>query len=338
MAILLTGGAGYVGSHTSIELLNAGYEVIIVDNLSNSKYAAVSRVEELTGKKVAFYETDILDRVSLDFIFNQHQIDSVIHFAGLKAVGESVDIPLKYYLNNVSGTISLCEIMAKHNVKSLVFSSSASVYGTPETVPIKEDFPLATTNPYARTKLMIEEIFRDLYTSDNEWQIALLRYFNPIGAHASGRIGEDPNDIPNNLMPFITQVAIGKREKLSIFGNDYSTHDGTGVRDFIHVVDLAKGHLKALEKVKNLKEVEAFNLGTGKGYSVLDLINAFEKVTGLKVPYQITSRRAGDIAICYANPEKSNRELNWKAEKDIEDMCKDAWNWQKLNPNGYEEK
>lgn len=336
MAILLTGGAGYIGTHTSIELLNAGYEVIVVDNLSNSKYEAINRVEELTGKKVAFYETDILDRVSLDFIFNQHQIDSVIHFAGLKAVGESVDIPLKYYLNNVSGTISLCEIMAKHNVKSLVFSSSASVYGTPETVPIKEDFPLATTNPYGRSKLMIEDIFRDLYISDNEWQIALLRYFNPIGAHTSGRIGEDPNDIPNNLMPFITQVAIGKREKLSIFGNDYPTPDGTGIRDFIHVVDIANGHLKALEKIKTQKGVEAFNLGTGKGYSVLDLINAFEKVTGLKVPYQFTSRRAGDIGTCYANPEKSNRELNWKAEKDIEDMCRDAWKWQKLNPNGYE--
>ncbi|MDD3501908.1 MAG: UDP-glucose 4-epimerase GalE [Candidatus Cloacimonetes bacterium] len=336
MTILVTGGAGYIGSHTCVELINAGYNVIIVDNLSNSKHEAVCRVEELTGKKVAFYETNILDQTSLDFIFNRYKIDSVIHFAGLKAVGESVEQPLKYYHNNITGTLVLCEVMKNHNVKKIVFSSSATVYGVPKSVPITEEFPLSATNPYGRTKLMIEEILQDLYIADNDWNIALLRYFNPIGAHKSGRIGEDPNDIPNNLMPFITQVAIGKREILSVFGNDYETHDGTGVRDYIHVVDLAKGHLKALEKINKQQGVQIFNLGTGIGYSVLDLVNAFQKVSGMQIPYQIVGRRPGDVASCYADPKKSNNELNWIAELNIEDMCNDAWNWQKQNPNGYE--
>jgi UDP-glucose 4-epimerase len=336
MSILVTGGAGYIGSHTCIELLNAGYDIIIVDNLSNSKYESVKRIEELSGKNVKFYETDILDKTALDFIFGENQIEAVIHFAGLKAVGESVQIPLSYYFNNISGTLVLCEVMKKYSVKKIVFSSSATVYGIPETVPISEDFPRSATNPYGRTKLMIEEILNDLFISDNEWSIALLRYFNPIGAHKSGRIGEDPNGIPNNLMPFITQVAVGKRDHLNVFGNDYPTHDGTGIRDYIHVVDLANGHLKALEKIMKQTGIDAYNLGTGKGYSVLDIVNAFEKVNQVKIPFQITERRPGDVATCYANPEKSFKMLNWKAEKGIEDMCFDSWNWQKNNPNGYE--
>ncbi len=336
MAILVTGGAGYIGSHTSIELLNEGFDIIIVDNLSNSKYESVKRIEEISGKSVKFYETDILDKSALDFIFGENQIEAVIHFAGLKAVGESVQIPLSYYHNNISGTLVLCEVMKKYQVKNLVFSSSATVYGVPKTVPISEEFPRSATNPYGRTKLMIEEILTDLHSSDNEWSIALLRYFNPIGAHSSGRIGEDPNGIPNNLMPFITQVAVGKRDHLNVFGNDYPTPDGTGIRDYIHVVDLAKGHLKALEKILKQKGIEAYNLGTGNGYSVLDLVHAFEKINQIQIPYQIASRRPGDVATCYANPEKSLRELNWKAEKNIEDMCYDSWNWQKNNPNGYE--
>ncbi|HOD55299.1 MAG TPA: UDP-glucose 4-epimerase GalE [Candidatus Cloacimonadota bacterium] len=336
MSILVTGGAGYIGSHTCIELLNAGYDIIIVDNLSNSKYESVKRIEELSGKNVKFYETNILDKTALDFIFGENQIEAVIHFAGLKAVGESVQIPLSYYFNNISGTLVLCEVMKKYSVKKIVFSSSATVYGIPETVPISEDFPRSATNPYGRTKLMIEEILNDLFISDNEWSIALLRYFNPIGAHKSGRIGEDPNGIPNNLMPFITQVAVGKRDHLNVFGNDYPTHDGTGIRDYIHVVDLANGHLKALEKIMKQTGIDSYNLGTGKGYSVLDIVNAFEKVNQVKIPYQITDRRPGDVATCYANPEKSFKMLNWKAEKGIEDMCFDSWNWQKNNPNGYE--
>ncbi|WP_113919677.1 UDP-glucose 4-epimerase GalE [Alkalibaculum bacchi] len=335
MMILVTGGAGYIGSHACVELLNEGYDIVVVDNLSNSKTESLKRVEELTGKSIKFYEVDILDRQSLEQVFDENNIEAVIHFAGLKAVGESVQIPLRYYHNNITGTLILCEVMEKHNVKKLVFSSSATVYGVPDTVPISEDFPLSTTNPYGSTKLMIEQILRDLYISDKEWSISLLRYFNPIGAHESGRIGEDPNGIPNNLMPFITQVAIGKREKLSVFGNDYDTHDGTGVRDYIHVVDLAKGHLKALQKIKDTTGIEAFNLGTGTGYSVLDIVKNFEKANGIKIPYEITPRRPGDIAQCYADPTKAKVELGWVAEKGIEDMCRDSWNWQKKNPKGY---
>jgi len=335
LKVLVTGGAGYIGSHTCVELLNNGYDVIIVDNLSNSKPEVINRIKELTRKDFKFYRADILNKKEIDKIFNENNIKAVIHFAGLKAVGESVKIPLRYYYNNVTGTLLLCEIMQKHDVKKMVFSSSATVYGQPKTVPITEDFPLSATNPYGRTKLMIEQILRDVYVSDNDWSIALLRYFNPIGAHESGRIGEDPNGIPNNLMPYITQVAIGKRERLNVFGDDYDTHDGTGVRDYIHVVDLAKGHLKALEKVMSTKGVKAYNLGTGVGYSVLDVVRNFEKVTGKKIPYVITSRRPGDIDKCYADPTKACKELGWKAEKTLEDMCKDAWNWQRNNPDGY---
>ena len=335
MEVLVTGGAGYIGSHTCVELLNNGHDVIIVDKLSNSKPEVINRIKELTGKDFKFYKADILNKKEIEQIFNENNIEAVIHFAGLKAVGESVELPLKYYYNNVTGTLVLCEVMQKHNVKKMVFSSSATVYGKPKTVPITEDFPLSATNPYGRTKLMIEEILRDIYISDNDWSIALLRYFNPIGAHESGRIGEDPNGIPNNLMPYITQVAIGKRERLNVFGDDYDTHDGTGVRDYIHVVDLAKGHLKALEKVMATKGVEAYNLGTGVGYSVLDVVRKFEKVTGKKIPYVITSRRPGDIDKCYADPTKAFKELGWKAEKTLEDMCRDAWNWQRNNPDGY---
>lgn len=335
MKVLVTGGAGYIGSHTCVELLNNGHDVIIVDNLSNSKPEVINRIKELTGKDFKFYKADILNKKEIDKIFKENNIEAVIHFAGLKAVGESVKIPLRYYYNNVTGTLVLCEVMQKHNVKKMVFSSSATVYGKPKTVPITENFPLSATNPYGRTKLMIEQILRDVYVSDNDWSIALLRYFNPIGAHESGRIGEDPNGIPNNLMPYITQVAIGKKERLNVFGDDYDTHDGTGVRDYIHVVDLAKGHLKALEKVMSTKGVEAYNLGTGVGYSVLDVVKNFEKATGKKIPYVITSRRPGDIDKCYADPTKACKELGWKAEKTLEDMCKDAWNWQRNNPDGY---
>ena len=336
MCILVTGGAGYIGSHTCVELLNADYDIVIVDNLSNSKPEALKRVKEITGKDYKFYEVDILDKEELEKVFSENDIKAVIHFAGLKAVGESVEIPLKYYHNNITGTLVLCEVMKKYDVKKMVFSSSATVYGNPKSVPITEDFPLSATNPYGRTKLIIEEILRDVYVSDNDWSIALLRYFNPIGAHESGRIGEDPNGIPNNLMPYITQVAVGKREKLSVFGSDYDTHDGTGVRDYIHVVDLAKGHLKALEKIMTTKGVEAYNLGTGVGYSVLDVVKNFEKATGEKIPYVITDRRPGDIDKCYADPTKAYKELGWKAEKNLEDMCRDSWNWQKNNPNGYD--
>jgi len=335
MSILITGGAGYIGSHTCVELLSKGYDIVIVDNFSNSKPEVINRIRELSGKNFKFYKTDILNKNEIEKIFIENNIDAVIHFAGLKSVSESVKIPLKYYYHNITGTLILSEVMKKYNVKKMVFSSSATVYGNPKSVPITEDFPLGATNPYGRTKLMIEEILRDVYISDKSWSIALLRYFNPIGAHESGRIGEDPNGIPNNLMPYITQVAIGKREKLSIFGNDYNTHDGTGVRDYIHVVDLAKGHIKALEKVIKTNGIDAYNLGTGIGYSVLDVVKNFEKVTNIKIPYVFVDRRPGDIDKCYADPTKAFKELGWKAEKTLEDMCRDAWNWQKNNPKGY---
>ncbi|MDR4949541.1 UDP-glucose 4-epimerase GalE [Neobacillus cucumis] len=336
MAVLVTGGAGYIGSHTCIELLNAGRDIIVVDNYSNSKPESLKRVKELTGKDFAFYEVDLLDRVGLEKVFAENQIEAVIHFAGLKAVGESVSIPLHYYHNNITGTLILCEVMKQFGVKNLVFSSSATVYGMPERVPIQEDFPLGATNPYGRTKLMVEEILRDLYVSDSEWSIALLRYFNPIGAHESGRIGEDPNGIPNNLMPFITQVAVGKLKQLQVFGSDYPTVDGTGVRDYIHVVDLAIGHLKALEKILLSTGVEAYNLGTGTGYSVLGIVSAFEKASGVEIPYKIVDRRPGDVAVCYADPAKAKNELGWTASRGIAEMCEDSWRWQKNNPNGYE--
>jgi UDP-glucose 4-epimerase len=336
MTILVTGGAGYIGSHTCVELLSVGYDIVVVDSFCNSKPEALKRVSEITGKEFPVYHIDLLQKDKLETVFSRHPIEAVIHFAGLKAVGESVAIPLRYYHNNITATLVLCEVMQKYGLKKMVFSSSAAVYGTPERVPISEDFPLQATNPYGRTKLMIEEILRDLYVSDNEWSIALLRYFNPIGAHPSGRIGEDPNGIPNNLMPYITQVAVGKLKELRVFGNDYPTVDGTGVRDYIHVVDLAIGHVKALEKVMNTTGVEAYNLGTGRGYSVLELVSAFEKVTGIKIPYKIVDRRPGDVAICYADPTKAKEELGWVATRGIEEMCRDAWRWQSNNPNGYE--
>lgn len=337
MAILVTGGAGYIGTHTCIELLEAGNEIIVVDSFANSKREAITRVEEITGKKVKFHQVDLLDREALENVFSENSIEAVIHFAGLKAVGESVSIPLHYYHNNITGTLILAEVMEKFGVYKMVFSSSATVYGMPKQVPISEDFSLHATNPYGRTKLMIEDIMRDVYVSNNKWSIALLRYFNPIGAHESGRIGEDPNGIPNNLMPFITQVAVGKLDELKVFGNDYSTVDGTGVRDYIHVVDLAKGHLKALEKVQSTQGVEAYNLGTGIGYSVLEMVHAFEEASGKSVPYSIVDRRPGDIAECYADPIKAKTELGWKAEKGLVEMCKDSWKWQSNNPEGYGE-
>lgn len=336
MQILVTGGAGYIGSHCCVELLNEDYEVVVVDNLANSKKEALCRVEDITEKKLAFHQIDLRNKKALNEVFNQYDIDAVIHFAGLKAVGESVEKPLEYYHNNITGTLILCEVMQEHGVKDIVFSSSATVYGDPHEVPIKEDFPLTATNPYGRTKLMIEKILNDLHISDEEWNVALLRYFNPVGAHSSGKIGEDPNGIPNNLMPYISQVAVGKLEKLNVFGDDYPTKDGTGVRDYIHVVDLSIGHLKALEKLQDNPGVVTYNLGTGQGYSVLDMIKAFEKASGRDVPYEITDRRPGDIASCYADPTKAERELNWKAEHGIEEMCADTWRWQSKNPNGYE--
>ena len=337
MSILVTGGAGYIGSHTCVELLEAGYEVVVVDNLSNSSELSLSRVKKITGKSLTFYEADLLDRDALVDIFEKEKIDSVIHFAGLKAVGESVAKPLEYYHNNVTGTLVLCDVMRQFGVKSIVFSSSATVYGNPKTVPINEDFPLFATNPYGRTKLMLEEIFRDLYVADNEWRIVLLRYFNPIGAHESALIGEDPKGIPNNLVPYITQVAVGKLEKLSVFGDDYDTHDGTGVRDYIHVVDLADGHVKALDKIKKSSGVFTYNLGTGVGYSVLDMVKAFAKTVGKEIPYKVIPRREGDIATCYADPSLASKELNWQAKRDLKDMCEDSWKWQKNNPKGYED-
>ncbi|MBQ7136647.1 MAG: UDP-glucose 4-epimerase GalE [Bacilli bacterium] len=325
MKILVTGGTGYIGSHTCVELLNNGYEVVIVDNFSNSKPDVLDKIKEITSKDVIFYEGDVCDKELMNKIFDEQKIDAVIHFAGYKAVGESVKLPLMYYRNNLDSTITLCEVMSSHNVKKLVFSSSATVYGSPKNLPIKEDFPLSTTNPYGTTKLMIEGILKDLYISDNEWSIAVLRYFNPIGAHESGLIGENPNDIPNNLMPYIVKVATGELECLSVFGNDYDTKDGTGVRDYIHVVDLSKGHLKAIEKVNSSNGIDYYNLGTGNGYSVLEIVENFSKVNGVKVNYKITDRRPGDIAECYADPSYAKEKLDWAAEKGIEEMCRDAY-------------
>lgn len=327
MAILVTGGAGFIGSHTCVELLNENYDIVIVDNFINSKPETLEKIKKITGKDFTFYEADILDREAMDKIFAQHKTDAVIHFAGLKAVGESVSAPIRYYHNNITGTLVLLDAMKQANVKKIVFSSSATVYGSPETVPIREDFPLFTTNPYGSTKLMIENIMRDVYVSDNEWSISLLRYFNPIGAHKSGLIGEEPNGIPNNLMPYIVKVASGELEVLSVFGSDYPTHDGSGVRDYIHVVDLSKGHIKALQKTLSTTGVEAYNLGTGNGYSVLDLVHAFEKETGVKVNYKVVDRRPGDVAICYADPTKAYTELGWKAEYGLAEMCRDSWNY-----------
>lgn len=336
MGVLVTGGAGYIGTHTCVELLMAGYEVIIADNLCNSKETAVERVKKITGKNVKFYKLDLLDRESLEKVFIDENIDCVIHFAGLKAVGESVSIPLKYYHNNLTGTFVLCELMQKYGVKNLVFSSSATVYGDPVSVPISEEFSLSATNPYGKTKLMIEDILKDLHFADNTWNIALLRYFNPIGAHISGTIGEDPNGIPNNLIPYITQVAVGKHKEVQVFGNDYDTADGTGVRDYIHVVDLAKGHVKAIEKLaKDHIGIRPYNLGTGTGYSVLQMIRAFSKACGKEIPYKIVERRPGDIAACYACTDRARIELNWVAEKGIDEMCADSWRWQSQNPEGY---
>ena len=336
MRILVTGGAGYIGSHACIELLNAGYEVVVLDNLSNSKEESLRRAQEITGKTLEFHLADLLDKPAIDRIFDRAQVDAVIHFAGLKAVGESVTIPLRYYHNNITGTLNLCDAMSAHGVKHLVFSSSATVYGDPHTVPITEDFPTTATNPYGWTKWMIEQILRDAYRADKTWNIALLRYFNPIGAHASGRIGEDPNGIPNNLLPYIAQVAVGKLPKVSVFGNDYPTPDGTGVRDYIHVVDLSIGHVRALEKLRTNPGLVTYNLGTGNGYSVLQVIAAFEKACGKKIPYQLVARRAGDVAACYADPAKAKAELGWIAERGIDQMCADSWAWQSKNPNGYE--
>jgi UDP-glucose 4-epimerase len=336
MSILVTGGAGYIGSHTCVELLQAGYEICVADNLSNSKEEALRRVREITGKTFPFYKADITDREAMEALFVREDIRSVIHFAGLKAVGESAAVPLRYYRNNVAGTLTLCEVMEKHGVKNLVFSSSATVYGDPREVPIREDFPLSATNPYGRTKWMIEEILRDLYGADRTWNIAILRYFNPVGAHASGRIGEDPNGVPNNLVPYIAQVAVGKLQALSVYGRDYPTVDGTGVRDYIHVADLAAGHLKALEKLERKPGIVTCNLGTGKGYSVLQMIEAFSKASGREIPYRFADRRPGDVAACYADPSKAEAELGWTARRGIGEMCADAWRWQKNNPQGYE--
>ena len=344
-SILVTGGAGYIGSHTCVELLNQGHEVIVIDNLSNSKTEALRRVEKITGRHVNFHQADVRDRETLNRIFQHYEIDAVIHFAGLKAVGESCQQPLAYYSNNIDSTLVLLEVMAAHGVKNFVFSSSATVYGDPHSVPILENFPLQATNPYGRTKLFIEDILRDAAAADNlnkiqqPWKIAILRYFNPIGAHNSGHIGEDPNGIPNNLAPYISQVAIGRLSELSIFGNDYPTADGTGVRDYIHVVDLAQGHLKALEYLlkqdPETRLCEAFNLGTGAGYSVLDMVNTFKQVNGVDIPYKFAPRRPGDIAACYADPSLSQRVLSWKAERNLEEMLFDAWRWQQANPLGY---
>ncbi len=336
MKILCTGGAGYIGSHTCVELLEAGYEVVVLDNLSNSSEESLNRVEKITGKPVKFYKADILDTDALNKIFDAENIDAVIHFAGLKAVGESVEKPLLYYENNIAGTVNLCEVMSAHGVKNIIFSSSATVYGDPAFIPITEDCPKGSpTNPYGWSKSMIEQILMDLHTSDNEWNVVLLRYFNPIGAHESGLIGEDPRGIPNNLVPYIAQVAIGKREALRVFGNDYDTPDGTGVRDYIHVVDLARGHVKALVKLEPGTGVSIYNLGTGNGYSVLDVLHAYENACGKALAYEIVPRRAGDIATCYCKADKARDELGWVAEKNISDMCRDSWNWQSKNPNGY---
>ncbi len=338
MKILVTGGAGYIGSHTCVELLEAGYDVVVVDNLYNASQKSIERVKEITGKDLTFYQADILDEEALDKIFDKEKVDGVIHFAGLKAVGESVAKPLEYYKNNITGTLILCEVMRKHNVKNIIFSSSATVYGDPAFIPITEECPKGSpTNPYGWTKSMIEQILMDFHTADSDWNVILLRYFNPIGAHKSGKIGEDPKGIPNNLLPYVAQVAIGKLECLGVFGNDYDTPDGTGVRDYIHVVDLAKGHVKAIDKIKENPGVKIYNLGTGKGYSVLDIVKAFGKACGHEIPYVIKERRPGDIATCYSDASLAKKELGWEAEYGIEEMCADSWNWQKMNPNGYGE-
>ena len=334
--ILVTGGAGYIGSHTVVELLAHNYQVVIIDNFCNSSPKVLERIEQISGKKPIFYQADVLDQNALANIFKQHKIDAVIHFAALKAVGESVQQPARYYENNVAGSLSLFNAMTEAKVKTIVFSSSATVYGDPHTTPITEDFPLSATNPYGWTKLMMEQILRDIYQADKTWAVGLLRYFNPVGAHPSGLIGEDPNGIPNNLMPYITQVAVGKLEKLNVFGGDYPTHDGTGVRDYIHVVDLARGHIKALEYLANHQEVLTVNLGTGSGYSVLDVVKAFAKASGKEIPYQIKPRRAGDVAKCFADPTKARQLLNWSTEYDLAKMCEDSWHWQNSNPKGYQ--
>lgn len=333
--ILVTGGAGFIGSHTVVELLNAGYGVVVLDNLVNSSSESLERVKKITGRSVKFYKDDLLDKEALQDIFAKENISSVIHFAGLKAVGESCKIPLEYFNNNITGTINLLMAMDKYNVKSLVFSSSATVYGKPESVPIREDFPLSVSNPYGRTKLIIEDMLRDIYKADASWDIALLRYFNPIGAHESGEIGENPAGIPNNLLPYVSKVAIGELETVNVFGNDYDTPDGTGVRDYIHVVDLAEGHIKALEKLNSHPGLVTYNLGTGRGYSVLEIIHNFEKACGKKIPYNITDRRPGDIDMCYADPGKAKKELGWEAKRDIDKMCEDAWRWQSKYPRGF---
>ena len=335
MAVLVTGGMGYIGSHTSIELLNAGKEVIIIDNLCNSNAIVKEKIEEIAGRSVKFYNIDLTDKESVEKVFKENEIESVIDFAALKAVGESVEKPLEYYMNNIISFLLLLDIMKRHDVKNLVFSSSATVYGDAKTMPILEDFPLSATNPYGRTKLMAEDILRDIAASDPSWNIAILRYFNPIGAHKSGLIGEDPNGVPNNIMPYITKVAVGELKELSVFGNDYDTIDGTGVRDYIHVVDIAIGHIRALEKLETNSGLVTYNLGTGNGFSVLQLVNAFAKASGKEIPYKIVGRRPGDVAQCYADPSKANKELNWKAEKTLDEMCEDSWRWQKNNPKGY---
>lgn len=335
MEILVTGGAGYIGCHTCLELLQAGYDLVVVDNLSNSKQASLARVERLTGKSLTFYPIDLLDKAALSSVFARHTITAVIHFAGLKSVNESVAVPLLYYQNNLTGTINLCQVMQQHNVKNLVFSSSATVYGEPASLPITEDFPRSAVNPYGRSKLIIEDILMDLHHADPAWNIILLRYFNPVGAHASGQIGEDPHGIPNNLMPFITQVAVGRLPELSVFGSDYDTPDGTAVRDYIHVVDLAQGHLAALAKLAQQPGAAIYNLGTGQGASVLEVIHAFEQATGQKIPYRLAPRRPGDVASVYADASKAFQEMGWQAQRDIFEMCRDAWNWQSHNPNGY---
>ncbi len=337
MAVLVTGGAGYIGTHTCVQLLEAGYEVVVLDNLSNSKMEAVNRISTISGKSFDFVKGDILDSELLDNVFSSHAIDAVIHFAGLKAVGESVEMPLLYYHNNISGSIVLFEAMQRHNVKNIVFSSSATVYGMTDKMPICEDAGLSPVNPYGRTKFMIEEILRDVYASDNSWNIILLRYFNPVGAHPSGQIGEDPNGIPNNLVPYITQVAVGRLKELGVFGDDYPTSDGTGIRDYIHVLDLADGHLKALGKLRENPGVAVYNLGTGKGTSVFEMIGAFKKASGRDIPYRVTPRRPGDIAECYADPSKAERELGWAAKRSVVEMCTDSWNWQSQNPEGYKD-
>lgn len=338
MAILVTGGAGYIGSHTVVELQSAGYDVVVVDNLCNSSEKALDRVSKITGKPVKFYKADILDREALNEVFDKEEIDSCIHFAGLKAVGESVAKPWEYYENNIAGTLTLVDVMRKHNVKNIIFSSSATVYGDPAMIPITEECPKGQcTNPYGWTKSMLEQILTDMHTADAEWKVVLLRYFNPIGAHESGRIGENPKGIPNNLVPYITQVAVGKLESLGVFGDDYDTPDGTGVRDYIHVVDLALGHVKAIEKMASIHDgVLTYNLGTGIGYSVLDIVKGFEKAVGRPIPYVIKPRRPGDIASCYADPSLAKKELGWEAKRNLEKMCEDSWRWQKNNPEGYE--